>query len=347
MRLPLLSSPLPGARPAVCVAALTLLLSASLSACTTVAEEPAAETAAEPAAEQSSAQVRNAGLEEPEDPYAVTDPELSERLHLPLYDYVLDEYERWTVRQAHDALVVECLNELGFEASANTGTRANEVQLTHFGPHHEYRRYGIARADLAGEHGFEVALGDDSGDPYVIAEGFDEEAAHTAVTGFSHTGEEIETPSGDPVPEGGCTHQANLELSPDSPPPGENGSWSADEGELLPDTPGLHHLVEDLLGVSFFTGMEDPAVRAAAEAWRECAGVSGYSVGPGGASEVMGNGDAVLSAECLDSSGYLDAFVAAETRAQEAMAEEHGDVLAERRDQLQEELAAARAVLGW
>jgi hypothetical protein len=175
-----------------------------------------------------------------------------------------------------------------------------------------------------------------------------EEAAGDAYTGFSHTGGEIETPSGAPVPEGGCKHQANLGINPDSPPPGEDGYWSAGEGELMPDTPGLHSRVDDLLGESYSAGMEDPAVEAANEAWKECAGLSGYTVDPGGASEVMGDGgDAVLSAECLDSSGYLDAFVAAETRVQEDMVEEHRAELEERKEQLDAELAAARAVLGW
>ncbi|GAA1109017.1 hypothetical protein [Nocardiopsis metallicus] len=319
-------------------------LAIALTACTAQAEEPAAD----PDTEQGSAEVEAAGFEEPGDPYAPTDPELTERLHLPLYDYNLDEYEQWTIRRAQDVLTVDCLDELGFEASVSWETDSLEELLTHFGPHHSYRRYGVASTDLAEEYGFGIPEGDDTGNPWTVADASQEEAAADAYTGFSHTGGEIETPSGDPAPEGGCKHQANLGINPDSPPPGEDGYWSATEGEPMPDTPGLHSRVDDLLGESYSAGMEDPAVEAANEAWKECAGLSGYTVGPGGASEVMGEGgDAVLSAECADTSGYLDAFVAAETRAQEAMVEEHRAELEERREQLDAELAAARTVLGW
>ena len=340
MRSPLPPSPPTGSRSNVYAVALAL----ALTACSAPTEEPDTD----PAPEQGSAEAENTGFEEPGDPYATTDPELTERLHLPLYDYDLDEYEQWTVRRAQDVLTVECLDELGFGASVEWETASLEARLTHFGPDHSYRRYGVSSSALAEEYGFGVPLDDDTGNPWTVADGSQEEAAADAYTGFSHTGSETDTPSGEPVPEGGCGHQANLGLNPDSPPPGEDGYWTVEEDGLMPDTPGLHHLVEDLLGESYLVGLEDAAVVAANEAWKECAGLSGYTVDPGGASEVMGeHGDAVLSAECADTSGYLDAFVAAETLAQEDMVEEHRAELEERREQLDAELAAARAVLGW
>lgn len=340
MRLSFPSSPLPGSRSAACAVALAL----ALTACTFGAEEPVAD----PDTEQGSAEAEAVGFEEPADPYAPTDPVLTERLHLPLYDYHLDEYEQWTIRRAQDVLTVECLDELGFEASVNWETASLDEVLTHFGPHHSYRRYGPSSVDLAEEYGFGIPESGRLGDPWSVADKSEDDAAHAAVMGSSYTGGDIETPSGESVPEGGCKHQANLGLTPDSPPPDEDGYWTAGEDELMPDTPGLHHLVEHLLIDSYFVGLEDAAVVAANEAWKECAGLSGYTVAPGGASEVMGeDGDAVLSAECADTSGYLDAFVAAETLAQEAMVEEHRAELEERREQLDAELAAARAVLGW
>lgn len=320
-----------------------------LTACTTGTEESAADLASERDSLEAEAvgEAETVGFTEPEDLYALTDPELTERLHLPLYDYLLDEYEQWTIGRARDVLIVECLVGLGFEAEVNPSTNGIEETLTHFGPFHEYRLYGVASVDLAEEYGFGVPLEEGTGDPLIIADGFDEEAAYAAVDGFSHTGDDIRTPSGDPVPEGGCMHQANLRISPDSPAPGEDGFWIAGENGLMPDTPGLHHLAEDLIGTSYFTAQEDTGVAAAAEAWKDCADLSGYTVDPGGASEILDDGGAVLSARCLDSSGYLDAFVDAQTRAQEPLVEEHRAGLEERREQLDAELAAARAVLGW
>lgn len=317
---------------------LALVLSLALTACSPGADDA---TAAEPAPEDAPASAGTAGFTEPEDPYAVTDPELGERLHLPLYDYVLDEHEQWTVRRAQDLLAVECLVGLGYDVAVDPDTPTSEGTLTHFGPYHEYRRYGVARVDLAGEHGFAVPE-DDFGDPYVLGEGVDEEAVYSALRGDPPVDS---TSSGEPVPEGGCSHQANLRLNPESPGPGGGGMWATQENGLMPDTPGTHHLAEDLAGTAYSTALGDPAAAAAAEAWKECAGLAGYSVDPAGASEVTD--DAVLSAECLDSSGYLDAAVAAETRAQEPLVEEHRDALEERRDRLAEELAAAREVLGW
>ncbi|WP_017587006.1 hypothetical protein [Nocardiopsis ganjiahuensis] len=301
--------------------------------------------AADPAPEQGP--VETASLEEPEDIYAFTDPELTERLHLPLYDYILDEYEYWTVGRAQNALVVECLGELGFEAEASPSTVGIEAELTHHGPFHDYRLYGMASVDLAEEYGFETPSEEGPWPQWTVADGVDAQMAQAAADGYDFRGGDIETPSGDPVPEGGCNHQANLGISPDSPAPEEGGMWIAGEDGLIPDTPGRHHLADLLAETAHSTAREDTEVAAAAEAWKECVGLSETTVDPEGAPEVLDDEDAVLSAECLDSTGYPDAFVDAQTRAQEPLIEEHGDDLAERKEQLDAELAAARAVLDW
>ncbi|MFL1434905.1 hypothetical protein [Nocardiopsis protaetiae] len=321
------------------IPSLSLLLGLTL-ALTSCANGTDDGSAAEPAAGPAAANAANTGFTEPEDPYAVTDPELSERLHLPLYDYMLDEYEQWTVRRAQDALAVECLTGLGYDVSAAPYGTA-DVLLAHFGPRHEYRRYGVARVDLAEEYGFEVPE-EEPGDPYLYGEGVDEEAVFAALHGFPAVDS---TPSGEPVPEGGCNHQANLRLNPDSPPPDEEGMWVTPEGGAEPDLPGVHPLALNLTIDSYSAGEQDPEVVAAAGAWKECMDLAADAAGPVGASEATG--DAVRTARCLDSSGFLDAFVAAETRAQEPMIEEHREALEERRDRLAEELAAAREALGW
>ncbi|GHC87188.1 hypothetical protein GCM10007079_31070 [Nocardiopsis terrae] len=258
---------------------------------------------------------------------------------------MLDGYEQWTIGRAEDVLLVQCLNELGFEASVNPDTGTSEETLTHFGPHREYRRYGMARVDLAEEYGFEVPLDDGPRrEPYLLAEGFDLEEARTVVDGFSHTGDGIETPSGAPVPEGGCHHQARLRIDPESAAPGPEGYVDLDEGGELP---GTHGLAEGIHSESFFAVVDSPEVGAAEADWRGCVRETGYEGAPPGAGEGLGRDDAPLSADCMDASGYLDVFVAQECAFQEAEVEENLGALEERAGELREQVETAREVLDW
>ncbi|WDZ92242.1 hypothetical protein [Nocardiopsis sp. HUAS JQ3] len=288
----------------------------------------------------------NGGSEEiaafvrPEDPYAGMDAELSERLHLPVYDYRLDEYEGYVVRRAEDTLTVECLVDLGYEAEVNSALGMDPLTMRAFGPQHEYRRYGNTRVDIAREHGFSLPP-DDVADPYLL--GGDaglREQAHSAVLS---SGEGLRTPSGDTVPEGGCVGQARQRIDPDGAPAHETDG----EGNS-PDTPDSHLLVEELLGDSYLVAMNDPAVAEATVAWEACmaAAVDGFHGTP-----LSGEGSdseaAVPTLECTDSSGYLDAFVAAERAVLEGLIAEHEEALTARRDQLRENLETSLDVLGW
>ncbi|MFD6949500.1 hypothetical protein A6A08_05190 [Nocardiopsis sp. TSRI0078] len=301
---------------------------------------PSPEEAA-PAGEASPAEEAASGFVRPEEPYAGMDAELSERLHLPVYDHRLDEYEGYVVSRAVDTLVVECLADLGYEASVNADTRMDPLTMRGFGPQREYRRYGSTRIDIAEEHAFGLP-GGDGGDPaYRIGGDADLRAgAEAAVSGQV---EDVRTPSGEPLPEGGCLTWARRQIEPGSPMPFETG-----EDGTPADVPSSHMLVEDLLGESFLAAMEDPRVTAAAAAWQECMAerVDGYhgtpTSGEGAAPEA-----AVPSVECKDSSGYLDAFVGAERDVLDGLVAEHEEALTARHDRLRKNLGASLEILGW
>ncbi|NKZ01656.1 hypothetical protein [Nocardiopsis alborubida] len=288
----------------------------------------------------------NSGSEEtaafvrPEDPYAGMDAGLSERLHLPVYDYRLDEYEGYVVRRAEDTLTVECLVDLGYEAEVNSAMEMDPLTMRAFGPHNEYRRYGNTRADIAEEHGFSLPL-DDVADPYLL--GGDADLREQARSAVLSTGEGLSTPSGDTVPEGGCVGRARQRIDPDGAP--AHGTDGNGDG---PDTPDSHLLVEELLGESYLVAVEGPAVAEATVAWEACmaGAVDGFHGTP-----LSGEGSdpeaAVPALECADSSGYLDAFVAAERAALEGLVAEHEEALTARRDQLRENLETSLDILGW
>ena len=127
-----------------------VLLVFALAGCSSSAEGPDPDSSEEvsPTEGASSDFVR------PEDPYAGADTTLSERPHLPVHDHRLDLYERYVVDRAVDTLVVECLVDLGHEASVAPETRMDPLAMSAFGPQREYRRYGNVRVDIAEEHGF-------------------------------------------------------------------------------------------------------------------------------------------------------------------------------------------------
>ncbi|WP_150250406.1 hypothetical protein [Nocardiopsis deserti] len=326
-------------------AALPVLLSGALALVLTGCADGASDAESSPSASPGGGE-GDGGSEEaaafvrPEDPYAGVDAELSERLHLPVYDYQLDEYEGYVVRRAEDTLTVECLVDLGYEAEVNSALEMDPLTMRAFGPHHEYRRYGNTRADIAEEHGFALPL-DHGDDPYLL--GGDADLREQARSAVLSIGEGLVTPSGDAVPEGGCTGRARQRIDPDGAP-----AHQTDEDGNSPDTPGSHLLVEDLLGESYSIAMEDPAVIEAAVAWEACmaAAVEGFHGTPlsGEASDPEA---AVPALECRDSSGYVDAFVAAERAALEGLIAEHEEALTARRDQLRENLETSLDVLGW
>ncbi|PDP89106.1 hypothetical protein CQJ94_05060 [Glycomyces fuscus] len=311
------------------------------------AAAPAASTApvAEPDGSPSAAGGTGAGeapsgFAPPEEPYAAVDAELSERLHLPVYDYRLDEYEAYVVARAADTLTVECLVDLGYEASVNAELEMGTLTMRAFGPHHEYRRYGNMRLDVAEEYGY--GLPDEvAPDPYRLGGGEDLRAeARGAVTAG---GEDFASPSGEPVPEGGCLGWARRQIDPDSALPYEVGE---DGGAL--DVPESHVLVEELLGESYSAAMGDPAVVGAAAAWDTCmSGVVEGFHGTPGSGEGADADTALPALECRDSSGYTDAFVAAERALLEDLITEHEEALTARRDRLRENLETALDVLGW
>ncbi|WP_159944963.1 hypothetical protein [Nocardiopsis sp. FR6] len=306
--------------------------------------EPSPSPSAEGAAEAP------AGFAEPEDPYAGMDAGLSERLHLPLYDFQLDQYERSVVGRAELTLTVECLVDLGYEAELNPGAGEDPLMMRAFGPHHEYRRYGNARVDIAEEYGFglpDEPRGGPGDEPYTVGGGPElAEQARTAAFGLdpqAGPAPDFTTPSGEPVPEGGCMTRARRQIDPGSALPFDTDG----EGYAL-DVPESNVLAESLLGESFTAAKDDPAVAAAAAVWEDCmaGAVDGY---PGTASSSEGAAPeaAVPGAECRDTSGYLDAFAEAERAVAAGIVAEHEEALTERHERLRENLAVSREVLGW
>lgn len=281
----------------------------------------------------------SSGFVRPEDPYAGADTTSSERPHLPVYDHRLDLYERYVVDRAVDTLVVECLVDLGHEASVAPETRMDPLAMSAFGPQRECRRYGNVRVDIAEEHGFGLPE-DEGGDPYLLGEDADLRALAEAA--LRNGGPDIDTPSGDPVPEGGCLSWARKRIDPNFSP------RSGPEDGTVNDVPGSHVLVEDLLDESFAAAMEDSRVVAATVAWEECmAGqVDGY---PGSPTSGEGSSSraAVPHVECKDSSGYLDTVVDVERDFLKGAMAEHEEVLTERRDELRKQVEVSLEVLGW
>ncbi|MFF2788152.1 hypothetical protein ACFVT6_15495 [Streptomyces sp. NPDC058049] len=161
----------------------------------------------------------------------------SKALTLPLDDYLLTTIDAGTLARGRDSLMQRCLTGLGApytpKALGNTDIETNE------------RRYGLADAELAKEHGYHVPDMDKRAEDYPSS-------VMPLVRG------EVTTYNGVPVPQGGCIGEVQRELH---------------EVELQ-DALNLPH---KLNMESYTKSQKAPAVVKATEEWSNCMKESGHA----------------------------------------------------------------------
>ncbi|MGW7331536.1 hypothetical protein ACWGIU_23720 [Streptomyces sp. NPDC054840] len=161
----------------------------------------------------------------------------SKTLKLPLDDYLLTTIDADTLARGRDSIMQRCLAGLGApytpKARGSADIETNE------------RRYGLADAELAKQHGYHVP------DMAKTAEDYPS-AIMPLVTG------EATTHNGVPVPDGGCAGQAQRELH---------------EADLQ----GALTLPQKLNMESYLKSQKAPAVVKATEAWSTCMKESGHT----------------------------------------------------------------------
>ncbi|MCX4801893.1 hypothetical protein OG594_09575 [Streptomyces sp. NBC_01214] len=161
----------------------------------------------------------------------------SKALKLPLDEYLLTTVDAGALARGRDSLMQRCLSKLGApytpKALGSTDIETNE------------RRYGLADAELAKQHGYHVP------DMKKPAEDYPS-SIMPLVRG------EVTTHNGAPVPEGGCIGEARRELH---------------EVELQ-DALNLPH---KLNMESYKKSQKAPAVVKATEEWSNCMKESGHA----------------------------------------------------------------------
>lgn len=161
----------------------------------------------------------------------------SKALKLPLDDYLLTTVDAGALARGRDSIMQRCLTGLGApytpKARGNTDIETNE------------RRYGLADAELAKQHGYHVPDMDKRAEDYPSS-------VMPLVTG------EVTTYNGVAVPQGGCIGEAQRELH---------------ETELQ-DALDLPH---KLNMESYTRSQKAPAVVKATEEWSNCMKESGHT----------------------------------------------------------------------
>ncbi|WP_406738641.1 hypothetical protein OG365_25330 [Streptomyces sp. NBC_00853] len=161
----------------------------------------------------------------------------SKTLKLPLDDYLLTTVDAGTLARGRDSLMQRCITGLGApytpKALGSTDIETNE------------RRYGLADAELAKQHGYHVP------DVKRPAEDYPS-AIMPLVTG------EVPTYNGAPVPEGGCIGEARRELH------------EAEMQDAL-------DLPQKLNMESYKKSQKAPAVMKATAEWSNCMKESGHA----------------------------------------------------------------------
>ncbi|WP_202186062.1 hypothetical protein [Streptomyces nojiriensis] len=161
----------------------------------------------------------------------------SKALELPLDEYLLTTADAGVLARGRDSIMQRCLNGLGApytpKARGNTDIETNE------------RRYGLADAELAKQHGYHVPDMDKRAEDYPSS-------VMPLVTG------EVPTYNGVAVPQGGCIGEAQRELH---------------EVELQ-DALNLPH---KLNMESYAKSQKAPAVVKATEEWSNCMKESGHA----------------------------------------------------------------------
>lgn len=271
------------------------------------------------------------------------DRDLTERLHLPIYDYRTNEAQLRTITQAAGAHVESCMRGLGYDYTHVPETNEHlETDTAFFGPHGEYRRYGLVSLDSAEEYGFgapEHLDGAEEGTdpPWRIDHGGQtEQDAMDALFGGR---EDVHTPSGEPVPVHGCFGWAHARVDPHMEIVTKE---QAQEG-IAGEQPGIAGTAEWIKAVSFDRALDDAEVIDAMGEWVVCMDGAGY---PGEDFWLVGSSEsavavddtvaAITAVECKEEVGLIDLMVRVETEVQVELITRHETELLERHAQLEE-----------
>jgi hypothetical protein len=166
-------------------------------------------------------------------------------LRLPLDGYQLSPADARRLARTHRVLVMQCLNTFGLDpilpAPSDAGPRtANE------------RRYGLTDPAKAAD-GYWARERTSAGDPSTP------DASLTTEVGDVVSGRGARTVRGQPVPEGGCAGQARRRMTAGHP-----------EGADI-------RLGHNLASIEHSATLEDPAARAATQAWSACMSEAGFT----------------------------------------------------------------------
>lgn len=281
------------------------------------------------------------------------DRELTERLHLPIYDYRTDAAQMNVIEQVTRIHVEECMRGLGYEYSrAGEAEDRSEAETAFFGPNGEYRRYGNVSTGIAERYGFGV--------PDFMQPEEDGEAG--AGSTINHSGQTLQdaqdalfgdrqgihTPSGEPVPEYGCVGRAQLQVDPNTVFVTKEEAQAGTPGEQ----PGVAETAEWIKRTSFEQMLDTPEVIDVMEGWSECMGLAGYpgedlwSVGSSDSQVAVDDTEAaVVSIDCKEETGLIDLMVETETEIQVSLIAQNEPELLERYEQLEQVVEAALASL--
>lgn len=287
-----------------------------------------------------------------------TDEEMDELFELPVHAYMFTVVEENTLYNAHDLLVEECMRDLGFSFSRSEPRQVDPATVAAFGPQHNYLSRWHVDAEYAAEHGFshpeellEQGVEEEGGeeplsDPRIDHEGQTYEDAVAALNGLP---EGTATPSGDPVPEWGCTGWAEGELDE-----GVRiiGMEEAQNGEV-PTPLGGNPVATEISNNSQEEAAADQGVLDAEAAWTECMSDSGY---PGEHPDTVGSGRdtalasedteaAVRNVECREESELTRTYVDVLTGIQERDIDANQTALQERAEEMERALEQAVEVL--
>ncbi|USY18312.1 hypothetical protein NE857_23770 [Nocardiopsis exhalans] len=283
--------------------------------------------------------------EDAQDPVPGADEEMDELFALPIHAYMFTAVEETTILNAHEILVEECMRDLGFSFTRGEPQEVDPVSIAAFGPQNNYLGRWHVDAEYAAENGFshseELLAQSEEGvegefrDPRIDHEGEAYDAAVAALQGFP---EDAVTPSGDPVPEWGCTGWAEGEIDE-----GVRiiGVEQAQAGEV-PTPMGQSPVAVRISNESQGEASSDQRVLDAEAAWRECMADSGY---PGEEPGTVGSGKdtrvdsddteaAVRNVECREESELTQTYLDVLSEIQERDIAANQTVLQERSEEM-------------
>ena len=285
-------------------------------------------------------------------PVPGADQERDALFTLPIHAYLFSTVEDTTLRNAHEILVEQCMRDLGFSFTRGEDLLVDPVSVEAFGPFDNYLGRWHVDAEYAAEHGFshtdellEQGIEPASGgsDPRIDHRGQTYDAAVAALSGFP---EDTETPSGDPLPEWGCTGWAEQRLDEGVHIIGVEEAQAGESATALGGNP----VADQIMHTSFEEAASDQRLLEAESAWRDCMAQAGY---PGEDPDTVGSGKdtdvdsedteaAVRNVECREESELTQTYVDVLSEIQEREIEENQTALQERAEEM--EAALERAI---